>query len=189
MLCYLKKNIVNVIACALVLPISNAYALDSNGEDGTLFIQDEVTFNIIDGQTFNFTSINIASSGILNLRSIQPNSSFSMLATGNVNIAGLLNVFTNTSIQAGGDITVSGTVDIKNATSLSLITDNSVSITGGVLMAGEPIPINTSSEITIGSPFPVKQPIVSAVPEPSSFALLVSGLALVASRKRQTQRH
>ena len=187
MLCYLKKTIVNVIACALLLPISNAYALISNGEDGALFIQDEVTFNVIDGQTFNFTTINIASSGILNLRSIQPNSSFSMLATGNVNIAGLLNIFTNTIIQAGGDIAV-GTVDIKNATSLSLITDNRVSITGSVLMAGEPIPINTSSEITIGSPLSVIQPIVSNVPEPSSFALLVSGLALVASRKRQTQR-
>lgn len=187
MLSHLKKNIINVTVCTLLLPIGNAYALDSNGEDGALFIQDEVTLSVIDGQIFNFTTIDIASGGILNLRNTQPNSSFSMLATGNVNIAGLLNVFTNTTIQAGGNINVSGSVDIKNQSSLSL-TSSDITYSGSFFVDGVTVPTSNSSKITIGSTFPVKQPIVSNVPEPSSFALLLPGLALIASRLRQKQR-
>lgn len=186
-----------VFSClALFAVISNANALSSNGSDGAFVVNGEVTLNVTDGQVFNFTRIDINSGGILNLVSSTPSSSFSMLASGDINIAGLLNVFTNTIFETPGNINISGIMDVKNQSTVSFSSNTFINF-GNILFDGVPflppntggvILPNTGGEISVNPSFPPSSDTITItpVPEPSSYALLLSGIALINLARRKT---
>lgn len=171
---------------ALFAVASNANALTSNGSDGAFIVNGEITLNVTDGQVFNFTTIDINSGGILNLIGSSPSSSFSMLASGDINIAGLLNIYTNTVFGAAGNINITGTLDTKNQSSVSFSTNGLINITGNLLNDGLPIISNIGGDFNLPSIPPKIDLISSPVPEPSSYALLLSGIALITLARRKT---
>lgn len=230
---------------ALFAVASNANALTSNGSDGAFIANGEITLNVTDGQVFNFTTIDINSGGILNLIGSSPSSSFSMLASGDINIAGLLNIYTNTIFETSGHFNISGKVNSFNQSSVTIsngaVNSNFESVNklnpvnldlksgikacmlgdcgnleiraGGTLTlsphdsyplpsASYPVPYSSglitlkpnlerivTIDITnsITQSFPTSPTLTpSLVPEPSSYALLLSGIALITLARRKT---
>lgn len=160
----LKKIIIGTLLTFSA--ITNAQALSSNGTDGAFLLNSELTLTVLDGDVFNFTTIDIGTNGILNLFGTPASSSFSMLASGDVHIAGIVNFFTNTNILSEGAIDVSGTLDMKNGSSITLMSANGLTISGNILRDGRPLLL------------------VAAVPEPDVYSFLLLGLGLIGLRLR-----
>lgn len=100
---------------------ANANALVSNGLDGAFEVNNEVTLHVSDGQVFNFTTINVATNGILNITGLDASQTFTMLASGdiNLNIGSQINLSSNAMFEAAGSINLLG--NIYNSSSTSTI--------------------------------------------------------------------
>ncbi len=176
----LKKLSKILICTALIFStITNAQALSSNGADGAFLLNSELTLSVLDGQVFNYTTIDIGVNGILNLFGTTAGSTFSMLASGDINIAGIVNFFTNTNIVSDGAINISGTFDIKNGSALTLISTNATNISGNLLINGNPLPASDGVLVGLNPMIPIQPPVLVAVPESDVYSFLLLGLCLI----------
>lgn len=141
----------------------NANALTSTGVDGALFVDSATTINLTDNQILNFTTIDITPTGILNFSGLSANQTFSMLASGDINIGGILNIFSNVLFETPNSFNFSGTIYIPNSANLT-VNANSVFLAPGSAVV-----------------------FLNPVPEPSSYALLLAGGLFLVQIKRKTR--
>lgn len=141
----------------------NASALTSTGVDGALFVDNATTINLTDNQIFNFTTIDITPTGILNFSGLSANQTFSMLASGDINIGGILNIFSSVLFETPNGFNLSGTIYIPNNANIT-VNANTIFLALG-------------SAVVFTNP----------VPEPSTYALLLVGGLFLASTKRKTR--
>lgn len=186
MLNSLKKILISTVL--LFSTINNVQALSSNGTDGSFLLNSELTLTVLDGQVFNYTSIDIGSNGILNLFGTTAGSTFSMLASGDINIAGIVNFFTNTNIVSDSAINVTGTLDIKNGSALTL-SSNAINISGNLLINGSQLPGPVGGLVGVNPIIPIQPPVLLAVPEPDTYSYLLLGLGLIGLTLRHKTTH
>jgi hypothetical protein len=139
----------------------NANALTSTGVDGALFVNSATTINLTDNQVFNFTTIDITQGGILSFSGLSSNQTFSVLASGNINIAGIINLTSNAIFETPNSFNLDGNIYIPNNSVLTL-NANSATINGTVIFT-------------------------NPVPEPSSYALLLAGGLFLTLTKRKAR--
>ena len=174
---------ITLVAVILANTISHANALSSDGSRGALLVNNEVRLKVMDSQVLNFTTIDINPGGVLHIFNEVQNISFSLLASGDINIAGILNIYSNTIIESAGNISITGIIDIKNQSTLTLASNSIVINSGSLYFDGLPINSTNGEDIKIPSmPLLINSP----VPEPSSYALLISGIALIILARRNT---
>lgn len=170
---------------------ANAYT--SSGIDGQFNPTSSVVLDP-SKQVFNFTSIFIPNGVTVSFSGLS-NQPIELLATGNINIAGILDVGSNSLwIETPGTFSLTGSLN-SGSGSLSLTAGvlnlaGSVNTQGGTITVNDGIGIVTGgggSAVTICS---LSNCSISAppIPEPSSWALLIIGLgALVASLRLRHQ--
>jgi hypothetical protein len=201
-----------VLIFNLALMANVVYALEMPVSGSSLVIDHSQTWYVNDGDIFDFSSFNLKLGGTLDIYSHAQDASFSITATNDIVLEGLLNVylanltFVSDSLYLSGAIVARGTnslsiyakyitladgslVDIR-ANGQSGNTNGSPNSGGAIGIAvGAYDPPGLPVEVIIGNAgMPVTNPwiIASNVPEPESLAFLLAGLSLiwVAIRRR-----
>ena len=184
------------LTCCLVFALftQNSKAALSDGSDGAFFINDAYTLNATNNQIFNFTTFDVLSSGILNFSGLLPTDTVTFLATGDINIGGILNINSNIIFETLGNIYITGSVfaPLRNTT---FSAGSGMNPTTTINAAGVLTTSSASGDFVIGGNgsiivtdlgASIADGTITAVPEPKTYLQILCGLALLAVVKRKS---
>lgn len=156
---------------------ANAYT--SNGADGLFQPTTSVVIDLTQ-PIFNFTSIFIPNGVTVSFSGLLSAQPIMWLAIENINIAGTLDLGLNSiRIETPGDISFSGSLNASSGSNLTLVA-NGVITSDIFNIPGSGITINNGgSIITSGG-----NAIMSPVPEPEEWAMLLLGLFAIFAASR-----
>src|SRR5205807_853527 len=78
--------------------LSQGFTSGSTGADGALLVTNAVTLNLPANGVFNFTTISVSAAGTLSFKTNALNTPVYLLATGDVSIAGTVDVTASPSV-------------------------------------------------------------------------------------------
>jgi hypothetical protein len=105
-----------ILATLILGGLNSAYALTSTGADGAFSLNNSLTLNASNNQTFNYTTFDLQSGGILDFSGLTRSDSIFILATGDIYLNGILNLYSNLTFETTGNVFVNGTVEIGSST-------------------------------------------------------------------------
>lgn len=205
-----------ILALSLMMlsSLNTAYALTSTGADGAFTLNNALTLNASNNQTFNFTTFNLGTGGTLDFSGLTSQDSIFILATGDIHLDGVLNLSSNLTFETTGNIFVGGTINI-GSNAFSLTSGSNITFSSGWIINGisgysgnnnQNPPNNAGACVVIGGFTCYEKPVVDIVsgksgptatnpggsishagqvPEPSTYALLLAGISLLMLRRNK----
>ncbi len=205
------------LSILMLVSLNNAYALTSTGADGAFTLNNALTLNASNNQTFNFTTFDLGTDGTLDFSGLTSQDSIFILATGDIHLDGTLNLYSRLTFQTTGKIFVSGTFNIGsnvfalNGTQITFSAGSVLNFSGNENTSNNnQNPPNSAGVCVSISGFNCDKPPVTGnveakdgglqinpggsisltgqVPEPSSYALLLAGISLLMLRRNTFSR-
>jgi hypothetical protein len=175
-----------LVNLALLSNLSHALVMPAVGS--SLIVDQRETLYVNDGDVFDLSSLSITSSGGIDIYGNTQNAAFSMVANSFINIGGYLNLYVYSTTFKANEINLSGIINVVGGGQLSLFAENSLDFNGTIFFDGvPPTPPSDGTLTGIRLPIEIQPPkiILSAIPEPESYALLLAGLCVVGLAMRR----
>lgn len=183
-----------------------ATSLVSNGNDGSLVVNNSLTLTATNNQRFNYTTINLGAGGVLDFSGTNSGDSVFILGTGDFKLDGIINLpsLTSFTFETTGGIYLDGSILTSHSNlsflSQSLYLDSSSIITdagGNISIDAGYGSVTNNGKVDLGVPPPQDISIgngggialnpspLTVVPEPTSYAMMALGLLVITYTARR----